>query len=83
MTGAEICCRPELPPLRAEPLDSARSKYGLTLLSPPTAPDIRACPAAGSPPACDITGEEYMLGLLIWLCLRFLYRRATKNIAAP
>ena len=24
-----------------------------------------------------------MLGLRIWFCLRFLYRRATKNIAAP
>jgi len=76
--GAEICAvRAELP-VRPLPL-LFRSLPGLV-----RPPDMKAPapPKSAGLPECLISGPTIELDRR-WLCLRFLYLRATKNIAAP
>jgi len=46
-------------------------------------PDMKAPPISAGLPDCRISDGSVSELDLLWLCLRFLYRRAIRNMAAP
>jgi len=79
--GAEICCvRAELP-VRPLPL-LFRSLPEGGLVRPPDMKAPDPPPKSAGLPECLISGPTMELDRR-WPCLRLLYLRATKNIAAP